>query len=58
MNWDTILIPKLLEDKGLEFPDIDPHLLWNLNASEFNNWRRQFDFPRIVQFLREETSKI
>ncbi len=26
--------------------------LWNMNAEQFNNWRRQNDYPRIVSFFK------
>ncbi|MBZ9630857.1 hypothetical protein LB465_08700 [Salegentibacter sp. LM13S] len=37
-----------------QLPNISPKQLWQFSISEFNEWRRKYDFPRIVAFLNEK----
>lgn len=33
-------------------PIIAPNELWQMNGDEFNEWRRNHDYPRIISFLK------
>lgn len=35
-------------------PSISAKELWNKGDKEFNDWRKEYDFPRIVEFLKTE----
>jgi hypothetical protein len=44
--------------KQIEFaPIIDPNYLWNLSPDEFNQWRREYDFPRIIKYCKLKLNK-
>lgn len=34
-------------------PNIPAKVLWSLSAEDFNSWRREHDFPRIINFLKK-----
>jgi len=38
-------------------PKVSAAELWQMNGEDFNNWRRQHDFPRIISFFKEKLPK-
>ncbi|WP_373496494.1 hypothetical protein [Aquiflexum sp.] len=53
MNWTSEQIPNISKVDKYSYPDIDPRILLCMEPSAFNQWRREFDFPRIVSYLQE-----
>ncbi len=37
----------------IDAPKIEASVLWCMSPDEFNSWRREFDYPRIITFLKE-----
>lgn len=33
-------------------PKIDPLFLWQMNAEDFNAWRKAYDYPRIITLIK------
>ncbi|WP_029034236.1 hypothetical protein [Salinimicrobium terrae] len=57
MNLPPELTPTFQTTDNTTFPVIDPMELWKLKPAYFNEWRRHYDFPRIVRFLKENLQK-
>ena len=43
--------------KYINAPIIDPKILWEMSADDFNLWRKENDYPRIVSFLKLKLPK-
>lgn len=52
MTWATDQIPNIDPNDPYSYPEIDPIILLQMDPTIFNQWRREFDFPRIVRYLR------
>jgi len=35
-------------------PKKSPQELWNMNYTDFNNWRDENDYPRIIEYLKKK----
>jgi len=40
--------------KYIPAPRIDAKKLWEMNADDFNSWRKIYDYPRIISFFKEK----
>lgn len=54
MSWTPAQIPQIDTNDPYSYPDIDPRILLQMEPSVFNQWRREFDFPRIVRYLKSK----
>lgn len=54
MNDNDNLAPTFEEYQGNPYPRFSKETLWHMSAQEFNEWRRKYDFPRIVAFIQKE----
>lgn len=54
MSWTPAQIPQIDPNDPYSYPDIDPRILLRMEPSIFNQWRREFDFPRIVRYLKSK----
>lgn len=54
MTWKPEQTPRIDPNDPYSYPDIDPRVLLHMEPSTFNQWRREFDFPRIVKYLKEK----
>jgi len=52
MTWTSDQIPSINFEEEHSYPEIDPKILLQMDPSTFNNWRREFDFPRIVKYIK------
>ena len=43
-----------INNKYIAAPIIDAKKLWEMNADDFNSWRKINDYPRIVSFFKEK----
>lgn len=43
-----------IQNRRLDYPVYDKKTLWLMSSEEFNNWRKKYDYPRIVAFLQNE----
>lgn len=41
-------------DNKIYAPKIDPKIFWDMSVSDFNSWRRENDYPRIIDFLKKK----
>jgi len=57
MNFSPELTPTFKANDEVPFPYIEAIKLWELKPAYFNEWRRKFDFPRIVQFLQNNLNQ-
>jgi hypothetical protein len=43
-----------VEQKKWPAPMVSASAMWQMSAEEFNAWRRKYDYPRIVSYLKEQ----
>ena len=55
MEFSKELVPRFVREsfEKYDYPHIDSKKLWELNANEFNEWRRKYDFPRITSYFQK-----
>lgn len=54
MNNISTLKPTFEEHYGNPYPMFSKEALWGMGSQEFNDWRKKYDFPRIVAFMQQE----
>lgn len=43
-----------MTDNKIYAPKIDARILWQMSANDFNVWREENDYPRIIEFFKKK----